>query len=235
MIAIKTIKLIISFFCFVFLIFNNTNLTKDNNLDISVNKKKKETNYANIIDNLKEQYNNKDIVGILKISSNNFEIPIVQGKDNEYYLNHTINNKKSNLGSVFLDYRVSIYESKKLLIYGHSSSKINIDFNILENYYDKEYYMSNKYISLITSNEERIYEIFSVYIETLDFSYMTINFIDNNDFYRHIQDLKNKSLYVIDTKLEQDDEILILQTCSNDINYTDYDKKYLLIISRRIR
>ena len=45
---------------------------------------------------------------------------------------------------------------------------------------------------------------------------------------------KDKSLYDTGKELNQDDEILILQTCSNHEDYKNYDKKYLLIISRRI-
>ena len=64
---------------------------------------------------------------------------------------------------------------------------------------------------------------------------MNINFIDNVDYYNHINKLKEKSLYEIDIKLKGDDEILILQTCSTHKTYKNYDKKYLLIISRRIK
>ena len=64
---------------------------------------------------------------------------------------------------------------------------------------------------------------------------MNINFIDNEDYYKHISYLKDKSFYNTDIELKDYDEILILQTCSNHEDYVNYDKKYLLIISRRIK
>ena len=64
---------------------------------------------------------------------------------------------------------------------------------------------------------------------------MNINFIDNEDYYRHINNLKDKSIYNTEIELKYYDEILILQTCSNHKDYLNYDKKYLLIISRRIK
>ena len=64
---------------------------------------------------------------------------------------------------------------------------------------------------------------------------MNINFIDKEDYHNHINILKNKSLYDTGIKLNEDDEVLILQTCSNYVDYKNYDKKYLLIISRRIK
>lgn len=184
---------------------------------------------------LKNQYNNNDIVGILKLNNKSIEIPLVQTKDNDYYLKHSIYKKESNLGATFLDYRININSSKKILIYGHSSINDKIPFNILENYYDKKYYDDNKYIYLSSEKEEKIYEIFSVYIETSDFSYMNINFINDEEFLYHIKRLKNKSMYEIDVDLTKEDEIIILQTCSNNKNYINYEKKYLLIIARRIK
>ena len=64
---------------------------------------------------------------------------------------------------------------------------------------------------------------------------MNINFIDDEDYYKHISSLKDKSLYDTNIELKAEDEILILQTCSNHEDYKNYDKKYLLIISRRIK
>lgn len=230
---IKYIKIILFSLCILVVLLINIDLNKDSN-EISINKNIEEINYNEIINDLKNEYNNDDIVGILRIDKE-LEVPIVQSNDNDYYLDHAIDDKESIYGSIFLDYRTDINTSKKLLIYGHSSIKTDITFNTLENYYDEEYYYNHKYINLTTSKGEKIYEIFSVYIETSDFSYMNINFIDNKDYYKHISSLKDKSLYDIDIELKEDDEILILQTCSNHEDYKNYDKKYLLIISRRIK
>ena len=235
MIKIKCIKLIIFLLCIVVPLLFNVNFINNNNNKkfININKNIDDINYNKIINNLKDTYNNEDIVGVLKIADE-IEVPILQTSNNDYYLNHSIEKKENIYGSIFLDYRTDINNSKKLLIYGHSSIKTNIPFNTLENYYDKEYYENHKYISLITNKEEKIYEIFSIYIELFDFSYMNINFIDNKDYCEHISSLKDKSLYDTKIELKEDDEILILQTCSNHEDYKNYDKKYLLIILRRI-
>lgn len=231
---IKYIKLILSSICLIIILLINVCFIKDkNNKEVVINKKITCLNYNKIIKNLKNKYNNDDIVGVLKIEDK-LEVPLVQSKDNDYYLNHSIYKKESNLGATFIDYRIDINSSRKILIYGHSAIKNDTPFNILENYYEKEYYENHKYISLTTNKEEKIYEIFSVYVETSNFSYMNINFIDDEDYYKHISSLKDKSLYDTGIKLKENDEILILQTCSNNKNYKNQDKKYLLIISRRI-
>ena len=63
---------------------------------------------------------------------------------------------------------------------------------------------------------------------------MNINFDTDDDWYSHLLKLQNKSIYLTNTDLTKEDEILILQTCSNHPNYQKYSKKYLLIVSRRV-
>lgn len=221
----------LSFLILLMITFN----VKDKDLVINVNKSfDNKIEYNDVVHNLRDKYNNKDIVGLLKVSNTDFEVPIVQTIDNSYYLNHDLNNKDNVVGSIFLDYRVDIDNSHKLLIYGHSSSDIKAPFNILERYYDEDYYKKHRYIELITSTKKYLYELFSVYIEVDDFSYMCVDFINSKDFLMHIKKLGEKSIYNNKFQLKDSDKILILQTCSHHENYVNYEKKYLLIISRRI-
>ena len=190
---------------------------------------------ANNIQLLQKEYNNDDIIGILSIDLvDKFSYPIVQGNDNEYYLEHDYYKKKDKLGALYLDYRVDLNKSKKFLIYGHSSVKSDTYFNGLEKYYDEDYYKEHKYITFETETNVYKYEIFSVYVETNDFTYMNMNFDSDNDWYLHLLKLQAKSLYKTGVVLDSDDDILILQTCSNNSDYQNYSKKYLLVISRRV-
>lgn len=191
--------------------------------------------YEDMILSLKKEYNNDDVVGKLMIVNTDFEVPVVQGDDNDYYLSHGYYGEENSFGTVFLDYRVDLSTSKKLLIYGHSSSEMDLSFNFLENYYDEMYYHKYPYLEFVTACEKRVYEIFSVYVETYDFSYMGIHFVDDDDFFNHIEYLKSRSIYDTGTSLTGTDEVLILQTCSNHEDYRDYSKKYLLIVARRIQ
>lgn len=190
--------------------------------------------YKSIINTAREKYNNNDVVGILQIDNTDYIVPIMQGDDNKYYLKHTPYGEKSSMGSIYLDYRVNIDSSKKLLIYGHNSSNVDMPFKILEEFYDKDYYDNHKYVEITTSNMKKKYEIFSVFVETSDFSYMDITFENDDDYLKHINNLKSKSMYDTGVTLSKDDEILILQTCSEHPDYRNYRKKYLLIVLRRV-
>lgn len=190
----------------------------------------------NKVKELQEYYENSDIVGVLSIEEmSEFNYPVTQSKDNSYYLNHDYYKKNDKYGSIYADYRSDLDNSKKIIIYGHSSSKINVPFNILENYENKDYYNKYKYITLETKTNTYRYEIFSVYIETNDFTYMNMNFDNKGDWYAHILGLQNKSLYSTDIVLDMDEDILILQTCSKNTSYQNHNNKYLLIVSRRVK
>ena len=190
--------------------------------------------YINIINSARKKYNNNDVVGILEINNTDYIVPVMQGDDNKYYLKHTPYGEKSSMGSVYLDYRVDIDSSKKLLIYGHNSSNVDMPFKILEEFYDRDYYDNHKYVEVTTSNMKKKYEIFSVFVETSDFSYMDITFDNDDEYLNHINNLKSKSMYDTGVALSKDDEILILQTCSEHSDYRNYQKKYLLIVLRRV-
>lgn len=237
----KKIKVVFLLFCFCLIIFALVSVIFDNKAvdylyaDIDIEPGiNNEAYYEHIINTAREKYNNNDVVGILQIDNTDYSVPIMQGDDNDYYLKHTPYGEYSSSGSVYLDYRTDINNSKKLLIYGHNSSNIDMPFKILEEYYDRDYYDNHKYVSVTTNKTKKKYEIFSVYVETSDFSYMDVTFADSDEYLRHLENLKSKSMYDTGVTVSKDDEVLILQTCSEHPDYRNYQKKYLLIILRRV-
>ena len=59
--------------------------------------------------------------------------------------------------------------------------------------------------------------------------------ISEDDTYNeHLVKYKNKSLYDTGVSVSDNDEIIILQTCSNAKKYRNYNKKYLLVIGKKI-
>lgn len=238
----KKIKLILVGILIIILLVLGVYLYKLNNeksyyLDFDIetnNNVNNPINYEEVINKLRNEYNNEDIKGILEIDNTDYIVPVLQSTDNDYYLNHDAYGNRNGMGAIYLDFRVDIDTSRKLLIYGHNSSNIDMPFKILEEFYDKDYYDNHKYMWITTSTVKKKYEVFSVYVETEDYSYMNVNFVDDEDYLNHITKLKEKSMYDTDIELSSDDEILILQTCSTHKDYSNYQKKYLLIILRRV-
>lgn len=207
-----------------------------NIIDVTV----KNIEEKDIVQKLKETYNNNEIVGYLKIDNTDLKVPITQGENNSKYLSKDAYGNDDTIGNPFLDYRVDINSSNKLLIYGHnlaygySLNNKDVPFKILENYYDKEFYDSHKYIELITDSNIFKYEIYSVYVETEDWSYMKIDYPNSDSRYNELRQHKSKSFYDTGVDITPTDEILILQTCSSIEEYSQYNKSYLLVVSRKV-
>ena len=192
-------------------------------------------NDTNLIEALSKTYNNNEVVAYLEIPNTEFKRVVTKGSDNEKYLSRNIYGEKDILGNPFLDYRVDISNSRKLLIYGHNSKTLDAPFKYLENYYDYDFFKIHKLISMTTKEKRVTYEIFSVYVEPKDWSYFTeIDFEDSSEWLKHLQSLKKKSMYETGVDVSESDKILILQTCSHKKDYQNFKNKYLLIIAREV-
>ena len=200
---------------------------KINGLLISEN----DDNYKLLLTDLKKK--NKDIIGILEIENTEYKTFFVKGKDNKEYLIRNIYKKKDKNGTPFLDYRVNM-SSKKLVIYGHNSSYINMPFDFLENYYNKDFYIKNRTINIKTVDEIQKYEVVSVFTETSDWSYQKVKFDSDSEYEENINKLIDKSIYKEASKYK-DEQILVLQTCSTKEEYKKYSRKFLIIVARRIK
>lgn len=180
-----------------------------------------------------KKYQNPDIITRVFIDGTSINEPVVQTKDNDFYLNHDLFKRKDNRGSTFLDYRVNQYSRKKL-IFGHNSSTLKVPFKELEKYYEYDYFKKHQYIELEWEERLEKYQIFSVFIETSDWGYMKLKFDTEKLWFDHISKLKDKSFYDTGVVVDSSDEILILQTCSHHKDYKKYSKKYLLVIAKKV-
>lgn len=220
---------------------NNLILTEDSSEEILIDdllslEDNNKIDYYEKLNETKDYYGNNDIVGILSIYGDDFSEIVMQSSDNEYYLRHTVYHDYDWRGQTFLDYRVDINDSKKLIIYGHNSNYYKLPFMIFENYYDEDYYNNHKYLYLQTDENINQYEIFSVYVEVSDWSYYTDMYFKNEqEYFSHIISLKNKSLYDTGVDICLDDEILIIQTCSTLSKYANYENSFLLVIGKKIK
>lgn len=180
------------------------------------------------IKSLQEKYQNNDIVGTISIDNIISDEIVVKSTDNSYYLNHNVQKEENIGGSIFLDYRINLSNTRKIIIYGHSSKEVDIPFSILEEYIDINFLKQHPNILLTTDNEKELYQIFSVMKVSEDYSYTRLTF-DDDSFVKHINDLNEKSIYPIYFEGKKDDKVLILQTCSQE-----EEGKYIVISAARI-
>ena len=187
------------------------------------NKESKETkelindikNYTedNKITNLKVE--NNDTIGILKVNNTNIDYPFVQAKDNNYYLTHNFNKKKTSAGWIFLDKRNNKdLNDKNNIIYGHSRKDKSM-FGTLKNTLSKEWYMNknNRNIKILTETRTYNYEIFSIYKIEKENYYLQTEFKTDKEYKVFLNIIKDRSIYNFDINIENITSILTLSTC----------------------
>lgn len=103
--------------------------------------------------------NDSDIIGSIKIKSINFSNILLQGLDNEYYLEHDYKKNTNSNGEIFLDYQGDLINNKNTIIYSKKNNLKGIN-NIKVS--DKiEIYYINKTIcyKVINKNQKSTLEI----------------------------------------------------------------------------
>lgn len=141
--------------------------------------------------------------------------PVMQTTDNEFYMNH--NNKKEEFigGSLFVDYRINLNSTRKIIIYGHSSSTVDIPFTKLLGYKKQDFFLNHRDIELDYKDKQETYQVFTVMLLKEDYFYTRLEFTDET-FKKHLEELKKKSIYDTGINIDKTNKILILQTCSQD-------------------
>ncbi|RGW96270.1 class B sortase [Paraclostridium sordellii] len=152
----------------------------------------------------------------LKLDNTNIDYPVVQTDNNDYYLNYDFYNKLSSSGSIFMDYRDNV-KSKNIILYGHNMRNKTM-FNNLLKFKDKDFFDKNNKIRVFKDNKEYIYEVFSVYTTDSKYDYLITNFNNPNEFKNYINNIKNKSLFKSDIKVNSNDKIITLSTCSYEFD-----------------
>lgn len=219
--------LLIESFCLQYFSNNNEELVpKEENKTVDWNFVVKQVD-DKTIDNYRKDYNNQDIIGELVIANSNFKEIVVQTNDNEFYLDHSVDRTYNRLGSIFMDYR-NMVDDRKIIIYGHNSEDIYTEFNLLENYLNFDYYREHQDIYFKTINNNYHYKVFSVFIVINDYRYINLNFSDD-EYNKHLKYLKEQSVYDTYIDVNDNDEIIVLQTC-----YFQPKNSYLVVVGKKL-
>ena len=157
---------------------------------------------------------NADTAGWLSIEGTNIDYPIVQAKDNEFYLDHDFNKNKSKAGSIFMDFRNGKdFVDRNTILYGHNM-KDGTMFRDLNNYGNHKFLNDHRYIELYTGSCLYTWEIFSTYKTGTDFDYLLTEFSSTEDFHSYIETVLMKSQFEFKEDLKSTEQILTLSTCS---------------------
>lgn len=99
------------------------------------------------------QEENKDIIAWLYCPDTEINYPVVQSKDNEYYLRRLLDGTWNIAGTLFMDYRnAADCSDLHTIIYGHNM-KNNTMFGSLPKYSKQEYYEEHSVLYLLTPKQ----------------------------------------------------------------------------------
>lgn len=175
----------------------------------------KDTYYINISE---LRATNSECVGALKVEGTNIKYPLVQTRDNDYYLRHTFDKSYNKAGWIFVDSRNILDGSDdNIVIYGHNRKDGSM-FGTLKNVLTKEWYndKENMRIYLIIEDKLQEYEVFSAYTIEQEEYYLTTQFNDEKEFEKYINKVKGRSIENFETNVSTEDKLLTLSTCADN-------------------
>ena len=167
-------------------------------------------------ENLYDKY--EDYRGWIKIDNTNINYPIVQGKDNSFYLDKDINKNYLSSGSIFMNYLNHGFNDENTVLFGHHMRNKTM-FAQLKKYKEKEFFYGNNDIVIEVENGKVLkYKVFSAYVTDSKDNYIKTNFDDKDQYKEFLEDIKNKSQYKSDIDVNENDKIITLSTCSYEFN-----------------
>ncbi len=157
---------------------------------------------------------NPDVLGWIEIPGTQLAYPIMDGDDNEYYLEHTWDKQASAAGSIFLEHlNNSDLRDFNTLIYGHRMINGSM-FGSLKHYNKNDHYEKHPYVYILDDEGVHRYEIFSAYTAPVEGATFVYGFRNEAGMQLFIDYCISKS--EIDTGVvpTMDDKILTLVTCT---------------------
>ena len=159
---------------------------------------------------------NSYIVGWLRIRALDISYPVVQGKDNDYYLHRTFEKTDNFAGCLFVNsYNMGDFTDQNTIIYGHNMKNGSM-FGKLKNFNDPEVFKKSRYFWIFTPDFIYQYRIFSASVVDKTGLTYQISFTDD-EFDQFISRAYSNS--VVDNQdvtVTKEDRIVTLSTCTGD-------------------
>ena len=160
---------------------------------------------------------NPDVFAWLTVYGTNIDYPVVQGKDNNTYINTGADGKHLLSGAIFLDYRNSKdFSDFNSIIYGHHMEK-RVMFGDLGLFNDKQFFDSHRYAMLYYGGREHGIEFFA---------FFPCDGYNDTVFHPKVTGTENQQAYLdmildmaiytrSDVSVTTEDRIVLLATCSS--------------------
>ena len=153
------------------------------------------------------------IVGWLSLEGTRIDNPVMQAKDNEYYLTRNYKGEVSRGGSIYMDYRNKVdLSDKHTIFYGHVLRNETM-FGSLGKFADEGYAKEHSQFLYYNELGEWTLEVFAAYETTTDFYYIETEF-EGSEFAKFLETIQQKSVIDLDIAVTEDDSIVTFSTCT---------------------
>lgn len=218
---------------------------KDESLTQSINNQNQEVtiNYTSnekldreVLDEYKILLNkNKKLIGWLKIDDTNIDYPVMQTSDNEYYLDHNMNQEYDKNGTIFMDYGCDVVNGcTNIILYGHHMRNGQM-FGYLDKYEKEDYYKEHKKVKFDTIYEKGTYQVMYVFRskvyseEEIVFKYYQfINANSETEFNSYMREMAEMSFYDTGVTASFGDKLLTLSTC----DYQETNGRFVVVCKK---
>ncbi|MEG0513805.1 MAG: class B sortase, partial [Clostridia bacterium] len=174
---------------------------------------------------------NKEVIGWLLQDNTEINFPVVQGKDNSYYLEHLYTGKYNRNGAIFADCGNSPYFTDMVTyLYGHNRKDGSM-FATLPNYQRQAYFDAHPNLTLLTPYEDYRVEIFACIRVSLknQEDWHAKQFASKVEFDTFIQRILAQSKIATHVEPQWGDQLLALCTCTNEV----HEERYLVFARMR--
>lgn len=157
---------------------------------------------------------NSDVLGWILIPGTQVSYPLLQGDDNEYYLNRTWRKGWNSMGSIFMEQRNSSDLSDfNTIIYGHRMQNLSM-FGSLKKYKDQNYWAANPNVYITDDAGTHKYVIFAAYEAGVADDAYRLLFADEAEKQRCIDLGLSHSVIATGIVPTVNDRIITLSTCT---------------------
>lgn len=181
---------------------------------------------------LKER--NPDVIGWIDVYGTNIDYPIVQGKDNDEYLNKTVLGKFSTTGSIFLDAsNKKDFTDYQNILYGHYMAERKM-FGDMELFKEKSFFDSHKYGVIHRLGEKSRGIEFFAFLKTVGTDKEILSVAKKNQEKTDLIDYIYKmSDYSRKLDFGENENLVVLDTCNLSVT----NGRYILIgrLTDRVR
>ena len=160
---------------------------------------------------------NEDLAGWIQMPGyeRNIDYPLMQAKDNSFYLSRDFYKNPAICGSIFMDASNNPDEvDRNIVVYGHAMREMSMFGNLMDFPDKPEEHQKNTTIYIDLMHTLLEYEVFSTYYTEISFNYRQTEFSSNDEYQAFLNGICSRTFYDYGILPGIRDKILTLSTCN---------------------